>query len=153
MKTPYKGHEIETDPSGNYLTIDGVDYLREWHNADVDDPVQFATKWIDLENKRTVHAHVDVPFNNFSEPVEGVTGQSIRYDYTQDITEWSEENDPDGHKIYAFAQAVAERACEELKLKGELFHNDSDGRGNFEFGVKTEPNPTQILVGLVYGGL
>lgn len=50
MKTLYKGHIIEgPDHTGNFLAIDGVQYVREWHNTNVDDGLQFAKNWIDSE--------------------------------------------------------------------------------------------------------
>jgi hypothetical protein len=45
----YKGRTITSDHTGNYVAINGVDYTREWHNTDVQDPVQFAKAWIDTD--------------------------------------------------------------------------------------------------------
>ena len=45
--TLYKGHEILIDHTGNFLTIDGVSHVREWHNTDIEDALVFAKGWID----------------------------------------------------------------------------------------------------------
>ena len=47
MQTIYRGHEIVTDHTGNYLTIDGIDCVAQWHKTNTEDPIEFAKSLID----------------------------------------------------------------------------------------------------------